>query len=90
MCPCDAAFFRLLSSHMDAGDLQGIHLFHKGIPVGDQFWCSSASAGDRVSFLGAAWNSGLTAGLFGWDVYRAPSYRFRDIGGRLAYVPKTA
>ena len=63
---------------------------NSSIPVGDNFWCNSAAAGDRVAILGANWNNGLNAGLFCWNVDNAPSYRYRSIGGRLAHVPKTA
>jgi len=63
---------------------------NSSLPVGDNFWCNSATAGDRVAWLGASWYSGLTAGLFYWAVGNAPSHRTRYIGGRLAYVPKTA
>ena len=63
---------------------------NSSIPVGDNFWCNSAAAGDRVASLGAAWTHGLHAGLFGWDVIDAPSHRARSVGGRLAHVPKTA
>lgn len=61
-----------------------------GVPVGDYYWQSTASAGYRVAQLGARWNYGSAAGGFLWHVGDAPSSRDRSIGGRLAYVPNQA
>lgn len=60
------------------------------VPVGDYYWQNVSSGGWRVATLGAYWSNGATAGGFCWFVHGTPSYRYRDIGGRLAYVPKQA
>lgn len=60
------------------------------VPVGDYYWANCSSDGWRVAMLGAHWNDGATAGGFGWYVSDAPSGRSRNVGGRLAYVPKQA
>ena len=61
-----------------------------GVPVGDYYWQSTASAGYRVAQLGANWGNGSKAGGFYWDVRYARSDRYRAVGGRLAYVPNQA
>ena len=58
-----------------------------GVPVGDYYWQSTGSSGYRVAVLGAGWYYGSKAGGFYWSVANAPSTRYRNIGGRLAYVP---
>lgn len=57
------------------------------LPVGDYFW--NNNTGFRVAILGGRWNSGAICGA--WYLYwnAASSYRYRDIGGRLLYVPQT-
>lgn len=60
------------------------------VPVGDYYYQSTASAGWRVAILGGAWTYGANDGGFCWAVDAAPSGRYRNIGGRLAYVPKQA
>lgn len=61
-----------------------------GVPVGDYYWQSTASAGYRVARLGTYWDDGSAAGGFCWRVAFAPSDRGRSVGGRLAYVPNQA
>lgn len=60
------------------------------LPVSDYFW--NAYNNWRVARLGGVWGSGAHAGAFCWHLHGASSYRYRDIGGRLVYVPskKTA
>lgn len=61
-----------------------------GVPVGDYYWQNTSSSGYRVAKLGASWINGLRAGGFCWRVGDTPSFRYRGLGGRLAYVPGVA
>lgn len=65
--------------------IPGELLGNTALPVGDYCW--NGNTGWRVSILGARWDDGLDAGAFCWYLYRASSYRYRSIGGRLVYVP---
>ena len=58
-----------------------------GVPVGDYYWQNS---GYRVARLGGGWGNGDYAGGFYLNVGNTPSNRYRDVGGRLAYVPGAA
>lgn len=61
---------------------------NSSLPVGDYFW--NQYSGWRVARLGGRWNDGLGCGAFGWALNSSASYRYRDIGGRLVYVPQAA
>ena len=64
---------------------------NSSVPVGDYFYSSTTGgAGYRVSHLGGAWYNWGDAGGFCWYVDGAPSARYRNIGGRLAYIPGEA
>ena len=54
------------------------------VPVGDYYYQNS---GYRVARLGGHWSTGANDGGFYLIVFDDPSYRRRNIGGRLAYVP---
>lgn len=58
-------------------------------PIGDYVWNNTTSLGFLIAGLGGRWNSGSHCGA--WSLYLdyASSYRNRDIGGRLLYVPQT-
>lgn len=58
------------------------------LPVGDYFW--NQNTGWRVAILGGTWNYGYYCGA--WYLYwdHASSYRGRNVGGRLLYVPQTS
>jgi hypothetical protein len=56
------------------------------LPVGDYFYQGAASPGYKVARLGGSWYGGLGSGAFCWIV-AAPSDRYRNVGGRLVYVP---
>lgn len=62
-------------------------LGNSSLPVGDYFWQNKAYNGYTVAILGGRWNSGSHAGGFYWYVNYASGNRYRDIGGRLLYVP---
>lgn len=68
--------------------IPGELLGNTALPVGDYCW--NGNTGWRVAVLGACWNDGLNAGAFCWYLFRASSYRYRCIGGRLVYVPSKA
>lgn len=57
------------------------------VPVGDYLNQNSVHTGWFIARLGGSWDSGSIGGGFGWGVRNAASSRFRDIGGRLVYVP---
>lgn len=65
--------------------IPGELLGNTAIPVGDHCW--NANTGWRVALLGARWIHGLYAGAFSWDLNDASSHRYRNIGGRVVYVP---
>ena len=68
--------------------IPGELLGNTALPVGDYCW--SGNTGWRVAILGAGWNRGLSAGAFYWSLDSASSYRYRNFGGRLVYVPSKA
>ena len=68
--------------------IPGELLGNTALPVGDYCW--NGNTGWRVAGLGAGWNSGLGAGAFCWSLNHASSDRYRDVGGRLVYVPSKA
>lgn len=62
-------------------------LGNSSLPVGDYFWQNKAYNGYTVAILGGGWTYGSHAGGFSWSVAYASGTRYRDIGGRLLYVP---
>lgn len=58
------------------------------LPVGDYFW--NAYTGWRVAILGGFWGSGSDCGAWYLYWHNASSYRGRNFGGRLLYVPQTS
>lgn len=65
--------------------IPGELLGNTALPVGDYCW--NGNTGWRVAVLGARWGSGLNAGAFYWHLHNASSSRYRNVGGRLVYVP---
>lgn len=61
---------------------------NSSLPVGDYFYQNKAAQYYTVAELGGDWDSGANAGGFCWSVFSAASYRYRNIGGRLLYVPQ--
>lgn len=57
------------------------------LPVGDYSYKSTKLNSYRIALLGAGWMYGGNAGIFGWRCDYGPSYRTRNVGGRLLYVP---
>lgn len=68
--------------------IPGELLGNTALPVGDYCW--NGNTGWRVAILGAGWDRGLDAGAFCWALDNASSHRYRDVGGRLVYVPSKA
>lgn len=65
--------------------IPGELLGNTALPVGDYCW--NGNTGWRVAILGARWSNGLSAGAFCWYLHDASSSRYRNVGGRLVYVP---
>ena len=65
--------------------IPGELLGSSALPVGDYCW--NDYTGWKVATLGGLWNYGLNAGAFVWILRNTSSYRYRNIGGRLVYVP---
>lgn len=57
-------------------------------PVGDYCW--NKNPGWRVARLGGRWYYGSITGAFCWYLCYDASVRYRNIGGRLVYVPDAA
>lgn len=57
---------------------------NSSLPIGDYYWYNS---GWRVAVLGGRWTDGSSCGPFCWYLSSASSYRDRDVGARLVFVP---
>lgn len=62
-------------------------LGNSSLPVGDYTYITENLNGYRIAPLGGSWNDGSYAGGFYWRLAYGVGYRYRDIGGRLVYVP---
>lgn len=62
-------------------------LGNSSLPVGDYTYITENLNGYRIARLGGGWGSGSNAGGFYWYLNAGVGYRYRDIGGRLVYVP---
>lgn len=62
-------------------------LGNSSLPVGDYTYITVNLNGYRIARLGGSWNSGGYAGGFCWGLNGGVGYRYRDIGGRLVYIP---
>ena len=62
-------------------------LGNSSLPVGDYTWITQNLNGYRIALLGGGWNGGSDAGGFCWNLYSSVGYRYRNLGGRLVYVP---
>lgn len=62
-------------------------LGNSSLPVGDYTYITENLNGYRVPRLGGSWNYGSNAGGFCWGLNSGVGSRYRDIGGRLVYVP---
>lgn len=58
-------------------------------PIGDYIWNNTASLGFLIAILGGRWVSGSYCGAWYLNLNHASSFRGRNVGGRLLYVPQT-
>ena len=62
-------------------------LGNSSLPVGDYTYITVNLNGYRIARLGGRWASGGNAGGFYWALANGVGTRYRDIGGRLVYIP---
>ena len=60
---------------------------NSSLPVGDYYYQNNTWDGYRIALLGGSWNIGSSAGGFYWALNSGVGYRYRNVGGRLVYVP---
>lgn len=60
---------------------------NSSLPVGDYYYQNNTWDGYRITRLGGSWTDGSNAGGFYWTLANGVGYRYRDVGGRLVYVP---
>lgn len=62
-------------------------LGNSSLPVGDYTYITENLNGYRIALLGGSWYNGSSAGGFYWRLDYGVGDRYRNIGGRLVYVP---
>lgn len=62
-------------------------LGNSSLPVGDYTYITVNLNGYRIARLGGSWSSGSDAGGFCWALNNGVGSRYRDLGGRLVYIP---
>lgn len=62
-------------------------LGNSSLPVGDYTYITVNLNGYRIALLGGHWSNGGYAGGFYWSLNYGVGYRYRNIGGRLVYIP---
>lgn len=62
-------------------------LGNSSLPVADYTYITVNLNGYRIALLGGRWAVGGSAGGFYWALYDGVGVRYRDIGGRLVYIP---
>lgn len=62
-------------------------LGNSSLPVGDYTYITVNLNGYRIARLGGGWSHGGGAGGFYWGLTAGGGLRYRDIGGRLVYIP---
>lgn len=62
-------------------------LGNSSLPVGDYTYVTVNLNGYRIALLGGRWNLGGNAGGFSWALTDGVGARYRNIGGRLVYIP---
>lgn len=60
---------------------------NSSLPVGDYYYQNNTWDGYRIAPLGGHWGNGSNAGGFCWCLNYGVGYRYRNVGGRLVYVP---
>lgn len=62
-------------------------LGNSSLPVGDYTYITENLNGYRIALLGGTWSTGSYAGGFCWLLHYGVGVRYRNVGGRLVYVP---
>lgn len=62
-------------------------LGNSSLPVGDYTYITVNLNGYRIARLGGGWGNGGNAGGFYWVLGNGVGTRYRNIGGRLVYIP---
>ena len=62
-------------------------LGNSSLPVGDYTYITVNLNGYRIALLGGSWRDGGYAGGFFWGLNNGVGNRFRNVGGRLVYIP---
>ena len=62
-------------------------LGNSSLPVGDYTYITVNLNGYRIALLGGDWSSGGSAGGFCWGLHNGVGIRYRNVGGRLVYIP---
>lgn len=62
-------------------------LGNSSLPVGDYTYITVNLNGYRITLLGGGWDDGGIAGGFYWYLDNGVGNRYRNIGGRLVYIP---
>lgn len=62
-------------------------LGNSSLPVGDYTYITENLNGYRIALLGGGWTYWDSAGGFCWILYNGVGSRYRNIGGRLVYIP---
>lgn len=60
---------------------------NSSLPVGDYYYQNNTWDGYRIALLGGSWSYGSKAGGFYWYLNDGVGSRYRNVGGRLVYVP---
>lgn len=62
-------------------------LGNSSLPVGDYTYITVNLNGYRIALLGGGWSNGGGAGGFYWYLNNGVGSRYRNVGGRLVYIP---
>ena len=62
-------------------------LGNSSLPVGDYTYITVNLNGYRIAQLGSSWSTWGNAGGFYWTLDGGVGYRYRNVGGRLVYIP---
>ena len=62
-------------------------LGNSSLPVGDYTYITVNLNGYRIALLGGSWSYGGYAGGFYWYLVNGVGSRYRNLGGRLVYIP---
>lgn len=60
---------------------------NSSLPVGDYTYITQNLNGYRIALVGGRWYNGGDAGAFYWVLNNGVGSRYRNIGGRLVYIP---